>query len=113
MDPIGKGLLAIVAGVVLLLCILILILAWAVSEANAHSWYDRSCCDLTDCTPLPPDAVQVTPQGYRLPNGQLVPFARARVSMDRDFHWCRRSPTSPLIEPYGELACFYAPMGGT
>lgn len=112
MDPIGKGLLAIIAGLVLLLCILVMVMAWIVSEAYAHSWYDRSCCDVTDCTPLPPDAVQVTPQGYRLPNGQLVPFARARVSMDRDFHWCRRSPTSPLIEPYGELACFYAPMGG-
>jgi hypothetical protein len=48
--------------------------------ALAHSWYDRSCCDVRDCEPIPPDQVQVTPQGYITPDGQLIPFAEARVS---------------------------------
>lgn len=108
-----RMILASVVALVLLLLAAVVALGLLVGGAWAHSWYDRTCCDVSDCSPLPPDAVQVTPQGYRLPNGQLLPFARARVSMDRDYHWCRRSSSSPLIEPYGEQACFYAPGSGS
>lgn len=112
MRAIGYAIAALIGGLVIALGIAVMMLAWVITSASAHSWYDRTCCDLTDCAPLAPDQVQIRPDGYHLPNGQTVPFARARVSMDRDYHWCRRSPSSPLIEPYGELACFYAPMGG-
>lgn len=108
----GWFLLGVTGVALIMLALSIMALGWVITSASAHSWYDRSCCDLTDCAPLAPDQVRVRPDGYHLPNGQVVPFARARMSMDRDFHWCRRSASSPLIEPYGELACFYAPMGG-
>lgn len=112
-NALTRTIVAMVAALVLILLAAVVALGLLIGQAMAHSWYDRTCCDISDCSPLPPDAVQVTPQGYRLPNGQLVPFARARVSMDRDFHWCRRSSSSPLIEPYGEQACFYAPGSGS
>lgn len=109
----GWALLAATGVAFIMLALSIMALGWVITSASAHSWYDRTCCDLTDCAPLAPDQVQIRPDGYHLPNGQTVPFARARVSMDRDYHWCRRSSSSPLIEPYGEQACFYAPGSGS
>jgi hypothetical protein len=69
----------------------------------AHSWYDPFCCNTTDCRPIPSEAVEVTPQGYRVLNA-IVPFAEARVSQDADYHVCEL--------PKGVVRCFYAPPGG-
>jgi hypothetical protein len=81
--------------------------------AKAHSFYEASCCNDRDCAPLPPEQVQVTPQGYVLPNGQTVPFGQERVSPDKDYHWCRYPGTQPLVHPYNERVCFYAPSQGS
>jgi hypothetical protein len=84
------------------------------TPALAHSWYDASCCNLRDCEPIPPDQVKVTPEGYITPDGQLIRFNEARVSADRDYHWCKYQKNSTVvIQPMNERACFYAPaMGG-
>lgn len=79
----------------------------------AHSFYDATCCNDRDCAPLAPEQVQVTPQGYVLPNGQTVPFGQERVSPDKDYHWCRYPGTQPLVHPYNERVCFYAPSQGS
>ncbi len=81
--------------------------------ALAHSFYDASCCNDRDCAPLAPEQVQVTPNGYVLPNGQTVPYGQERVSPDKDYHWCRYPGTQPLVHPYNERVCFYAPSQGS
>ena len=83
----------------------------AMSYAKAHSWYEPECCSDKDCEPIPPETVQVTPSGY-LWAGILIPFAEARISMDRDYHVCRGQYTGILIQPSMKKPCFYAPMGG-
>lgn len=84
-----------------------------VTKVYAHSFYDASCCNDRDCAPLAPEQVQVTPNGYVLPNGQTVPFGQERVSPDKDYHWCRYPGTQPLVHPYNERVCFYAPAQGS
>lgn len=81
--------------------------------AFAHSFYDAACCNDRDCEPLAPEKVQVTPNGYVLPNGQTVPFGQERISPDKDYHWCRYPNTTPIVQPYNEKACFYAPSQGS
>lgn len=80
---------------------------------KAHSWYEPSCCSDRDCEALAPERIQITPQGYVLPNGQTVPFGQERVSPDKDYHWCRYPGTQPLVHPYNERVCFYAPSQGS
>jgi hypothetical protein len=81
--------------------------------AKAHSWYELECCDTRDCEPIPADQVKVTPEGFITPDGQLIPFASARVSADRDYHWCKYQKNSTaVIWPHEKRACFYAPAGG-
>jgi hypothetical protein len=82
------------------------------TQVKAHSWYDPECCSDKDCEPIPHETVQVTPAGY-LWAGILIPFAEARISMDRDYHVCRGVYTGTLIQPSFKKPCFYAPMGGT
>jgi hypothetical protein len=83
------------------------------TPALAHSWYELECCDTRDCEPLAPDQVKVTPDGYITPDGQLIKFGEARVSADRDYHWCKYQKNSTaVIWPLDKRACFYAPAGG-
>jgi hypothetical protein len=92
-----------------------IVLAWLFSyhSARAHSWYELECCDTRDCEPLAPDQVKVTPEGYITPDGQLIRFGEARVSADKDFHWCKYQKNSTaVIWPLDKRACFYAPAGG-
>jgi hypothetical protein len=66
----------------------VLVFAWS-WQALAHSWYELECCETRDCVAIPADQVKVTPDGYVTPDGQLIPFASARVSADLDYHWCK------------------------
>jgi hypothetical protein len=91
---------------------IVVMLLFTASYAKAHSWYDPACCSDRDCEPIPHESVQVTPSGY-LWAGMLIPFAEARISMDKDYHVCRGVYTGILIQPSMQKPCFYAPMGGT
>jgi hypothetical protein len=90
----------------------------AASVAFAHSWYDRDCCDLQDCEMIAgsPDSVKFAtdPDGvsvWVLPNGEHIPVAEARQSLDREFHWCRYKGIDTVIQANG-TKCLYVPGGG-
>lgn len=77
---------------------------FATTAAIAHSWYDPWCCNENDCQPIKdPNEVQALADGYHF-RGWVMPYAKARVSADGDYHFCEY--------PKGELRCFYAPPGG-
>jgi hypothetical protein len=85
------------------------------TAARAHEWYPLSCCNTSDCYETgagkrEPDPVY-TPQGWRLHDGAVVPFSKARVSPDGKFHVCRwgGKPTASMIQPTNEPACLWAP----
>jgi hypothetical protein len=81
------------------------------SQAFAHdSWISRGahrntagewCCGEGDCFVVPGNQVNVTPAGYRLVNGEIVPFNEAQPSPDGEFWRCKR--------PDGSRRCFFAP----
>jgi hypothetical protein len=80
------------------------------SRALAHdSWISRGalrngagewCCGDGDCPALN-YTPRVTPSGYQLENGEVVPFAEAQPSPDGSFVRCHR--------PDGSRRCFFAP----
>ena len=83
------------------------------SPAAAHDfWINNSgyrspvdgshCCGDNDCRAYAPDAVRVTPTGYALPTGELVPFSEALKSEDGEYWRCKRYD--------GSRRCFFAPM---
>lgn len=103
------GTLAVIAGLALVSC----------TAARAHEWYPLACCNQADCYETgegkrEPDPVY-TPQGWRLHDGVIVPFSRARVSPDGRFHVCRReaNPANPIIHPTNEPPCLWAPGVGS
>jgi len=97
--------------VVFALVALLSVAAWG------HSWYDHSCCNLTDCYPMGErEPVPVaTPSGWRLHDGVVVPYEEARPSQDGLFHICRYggSPDLPMVKVSGEPACLYVPSQGS
>jgi hypothetical protein len=86
-------------------------LLWLVSPTLAHdSWISRGalrnaagewCCGEGDCFVVPSKQVSIAPAGYRLPNGETVPFTEAQPSPDGEFWRCKR--------PDGSRRCFFAP----
>jgi hypothetical protein len=60
--------------------------------ASAHNeiWYEKQCCDDKHCEPIADGVVQETSKGFKVPSGELLPFAdgRVRQSHDMRFHWC-------------------------
>lgn len=95
-----------------------LVLVAAQKAALAHSFYPWACCSDQDCWPTgpgerEPDPV-FTPRGWRLSDGVIVPFNRARPSPDGRFHVCRRGGniSGALIAPPSEPPCLWVPMGG-
>jgi hypothetical protein len=81
------------------------------AQAFAHdSWISRGahrnaagewCCGEGDCFVVPGNQVSVTPAGYRLVNGEIVPFNEAQPSRDGEYWRCKRSD--------GSRRCFFAP----
>lgn len=81
--------------------------------ALAHSWYSYECCNDRDCRPIPFDAVTVTPNGYRVPSGDVIPFSSTKIKptpaedVEQRFHWC-----SVAGSDTGHTLCLYVPQGG-
>jgi hypothetical protein len=60
------------------------------------------CCGDNDCKMLSPEEVKVSPRGYVLMNGELVPFAEVQPSEDGEYWRCKRYD--------GSRRCFFAPQ---
>src|SRR5689334_20301829 len=80
-------------------------------SVQAHDWYDEECCSGEDCAPAKEGEVVRTPDGWLIiPLNITVPFARARVSADDHFHYCRyRTGKGSLIIPFPGKPCLYVP----
>lgn len=72
----------------------------------AHSWYDAACCNVNDCHPI--EGVEERPDGYHYRN-VVVPYGKARKSLDGGFHACFRSADGE-IRTIDNIPCFYAPQ---
>jgi hypothetical protein len=91
----------------------ILALALVALPADAHDfWINHGaykspvdgthCCGDNDCRALSPEEVKITPRGYMLTGGELVPFSEAQTSEDGEYWRCKRYD--------GSRRCFFAPM---
>ena len=64
----------------------------------------QACCGRGDCFPFRVDQIQVKPDGYHFPDGEIVPFGKAAPSIDH-FYWkCAWA---------GETKCVFAPLGAS
>ena len=53
--------------------------AFGTPLASAHDdWYEKQCCHNQDCEPMADDAVRETSQGFKVPSGELLPYADRR-----------------------------------
>lgn len=107
---------------------------WAAFGHHAPSgWeYPSMCCNELDCRVVHIDRVQVTQEGYFLPDygdgGTLVPFASANSSPDGEYHACIREWATMDFPEIRELnravpsyrgrmnrspICFWAPEHGS
>ena len=87
-----------------------ILVAFAVMVVTARaddSWINRGafrniagewCCGTGDCFPV---RAIVSALGYRLENGETIPFSEAQPSPDGAFWRCKR--------PDGTRRCFFAP----
>lgn len=106
--------------------------------ADAHSWYGKrrdpifngtTCCGGTDCGPLPPHSMQITPDGLRVvltldeakkinparsqPFDVLIPFDRIQVSEDGMAHICLMATDRAEIgDPRQGFYCIFLPPNG-
>ena len=90
-----------------------LVAALFLLPALAHdSWISRAglrnaagewCCGEGDCFVV--SGVTETTAGYRLPDGEIVPFSETQPSPDGAFWRCKR--------PDGSRRCFFAPPPGS
>lgn len=71
--------------------------------AQAHDWYDNTCCSDKDCRPIEDNEVKESPQGWLTPMG-WVGYGDRRVKDSRDgrYHICATQ----------RLICFYVPPRG-
>ena len=91
--------------------------------ARAHEWYPPECCNKVHCEPLPAGSVTRTPQGWRMPNGFVLPYGAGRQTPDiaSGFHWCRWLPheakeqqggiwgNRALVRPHSQPVCIFTP----
>jgi len=95
-----------------------LALVAACAPARAHDWYPLACCNTADCYQVGDGqrepAPVFTPQGWRLHDGVVVPFAEARPSPDGKFHVCRYggNPKAGVIVA-DRRPCVFAPASGS
>ncbi len=93
------------------------LIALPAPAARAHDDYDwirrgghlsadgKPCCGKDDCTPLAPQRVKQTPEGYSLPDFRLmVPYAETLRSEDGRYWLCMTHST--------RVRCFFAPPPG-
>lgn len=94
--------------------ILVVSPAWAhmatPTAAQPQGWsYPLNCCSGQDCRRIPQSWVRATPDGWRMPNGNVVAYddARKRLSPDGDYHWCTIGGTFE-----GNTICLFVPSPG-
>lgn len=93
----------------------------ALAHKAPKGWnYPIVCCSNRDCGQIPASSVQITSEGYAVtlqpgmhdfitpatgPKSYVIPYSRARVSPDGEFHICIRPADLQLL-------CFFAPPPG-
>lgn len=84
------------------ICMCLLLL----TAAEAHSWYDSSCCSDSDCAPVADGAIREEPNEFIMPNGDTVARTSGRVhqSLDGRWHWCHTQQAGTI--------CVYVPPRG-
>jgi hypothetical protein len=100
------------------MCLLYLAFAFglvAITPAPAHdSWISRGglknaagewCCGEGDCFSFTAKEVQASPVGFKLINGEVIPYSEAQPSPDGLYWRCKR--------PDGTRRCFFAPPGAS
>jgi hypothetical protein len=85
------------------------------SGASAHDiWINKErrtnaagewCCNTYDCSVVPEEKIRITPRGYLLENGEMIPHQNAAMSGDGQYWQCRR--------PDKSTRCFFFPPPGT
>lgn len=93
----------------LLAAALLILPTYSFSHDAPSGWrYDQSCCSGVDCRPIHGD-VKLTPGGYQVPSGEIIPYksSKVRPSGDGDYHWCTKygKDDTPTL-------CIYAPTQG-
>ena len=81
------------------------------SGASAHDiWINKErrtnaagewCCNTYDCAVVPEEKIKITPRGYVLENGEMIPHQNAAMSGDMQYWHCRR--------PDKTTRCFFFP----
>lgn len=89
--------IALIGGMIALGAVILLIAA--VQGAQAHSWYDYTCCSSRDCRPT--NDVQEVRDGW-IAEGSHVSRDRTKPSQDGQYHICRPQG--------GPVRCLYIPM---
>lgn len=103
------------------LCFVLAFIVPAGAHEAPSGWrYPVSCCGLRDCAPLPANALEPTPDGWRIiATGEVIPYGQVRASGDNQNHRCRKvssdlnSGTRGAHDAEGYYRClFIAPPGG-
>lgn len=84
-----------------------LLLLWGAAPAQAHSWYDGTCCSEKDCRPVKLGEVKLQGDGWLVvPTGELLPFNDIRLKHSRDplMHRC--------LYVNGNTRCLYVATPG-
>lgn len=91
----------------------LLVVLVLVRPSAAHSWYPWNCCNDQDCRPVPFESIKVTPTGYQVPSGEIIPFSSTKIKptpaedVEQRFHWC-----SVAGSDTGHTLCLFVPQGG-
>ena len=102
------------------LCFVLFMAMPALSHEAPSGWkYPVTCCGKMDCAPLPANALEPTPNGWRvIATGEVIPYAMARASGDNQNHRCRsiksdmNSATRQSSDAEGAYYCLFVAPGG-
>lgn len=108
--------LVLVVGILTCLAIQVWVMTRPAGAHEAPSgWsYDRACCADYDCRMIEDDAVEVTPEGWRVKaTGEVFAFndRKVRSSPDGSFHRCSHAFARP--EAPDKTICLYVPGMGS
>lgn len=98
---------------------------WIAAEDSYRDMNNSSihCCGERDCAAWPEENVEVTPDGYKLSTGELIPFEKAYATPPEkaaeSLYWRCHKQKAVLdgegglagVEP-GDTRCFWAPQPG-